>query len=125
MLGTETTHELQGFSYEDRQAFLPGLTEAMTQAGGWVLERRSTSATVVQLRMEIQLRGIVDLYAGLMGTGVELTRAAHTVLTELCLCRRYTGWTQWAGEVVTLNLELSFLEDASLNSLLNTGSAAA
>lgn len=121
----EMTRELQGYSYDDRQDVLPGLTTAMTQAGGWVLEKRATSATAVQFRVEIQLRGIVELYAGLMEMGVELTKATHTMLTELCLCRRYAGWTEWSGEVITLNLELSFLEELTLNSLLNTGAAAA
>lgn len=122
---TEMTRELQGYSYDDRQDVLPGLTTAMTKAGGWVLEKRTTSATAVQFRVEIQLRGIVELYAGLMEMGVELTKATHTMLTELCLCRRYAGWTEWSGEVITLNLELSFLEELTLNSLLNTGAAAA
>ena len=125
MMRTDTTRELQGFSYEDRQDVLPGLTAAMTEAGGWVLERRSTSATVVQFRVEIQLRGIVELYAGLMAMGVELTKATHTMLTELCLCRRYAGWTEWSGEVITLKLEVSFLEELTLSSLLNVGAAAA
>ena len=125
MSSKETTHDLFGFSYDDRQELLPGLTTAFTEAGGWLLERRSLSPTAMQFRVELQLDAIDELYAALMATGIELTRATHARLTELCTCWRYQAEAAQASQVVTLRLELNFLEDVTLNSLMTTGAALA
>jgi len=119
------THDLQGYSYEDRQGLLPTLTSALAQCGGWVLERKTTSATTMEFRIEIQLYGIVDLYSSLMATGVELTRNTHTTLTGLCTSRKHVAMSHRPTQVVSIRLELSFLEDVTLHSLLMTGSGAA
>ena len=125
MMSTEQTHGLHAFSYEDRHGMLPCLTTAFTQSGGWVLERKTTSATTMQFRFEIQLHSIVDLYAALVSTGVEFTRATHALLTELCTCRRHILQSARANQVLTLSLDLSFLEDVTLHSMLMTGSGMA
>ena len=125
MTDSEQTFEIHAFSYEERQGVLPGLTSAFTQSGGWVLERKSTSATTMQFRFEIQLHAIVELYAALVETGVEFTKTTHAVLTDLCTCRRHISRSARASQVLTLSLELSFLEDVTLHSLLSTGSGLA
>ena len=125
MLNLNETLDLQGYSYSDRQGLLPSLLTAFTQCGGWVLERKTTSATSVQFRLEIQLRSIVELYASLVGAGLELTRTTHALLTDLCTCRHNLNRTTHPNQVLTLRLELSFLEDVTLHSLLMTGSALA
>jgi hypothetical protein len=119
------THDLQGYSYEDRQGLLPNLTSAFTQCGGWVLERKTTSATTMEFRLEIQLHGILDLYSSLMASGVELTRATHGTLTGLCTSRKHISKSHRATQVVSIRLELSFLEDVTLHSLLMTGAGSA
>jgi hypothetical protein len=116
---------LQGYSYSDRQGLLPLLLTAFTQCGGWVLERKTISATTVEFRLEIQLRAIMDLYSSLAGAGVELTRNTHALLTDLCNCRHHQNRTTHPGQILTLRLELNFLEDVTLHSLLMTGSALA
>jgi hypothetical protein len=115
------SHDLQGFSYEDRQGLLPVLTSAFTQCGGWVLERKTTSASSVEFRLEIQLQSIVELYSSLVASGVELTRTTHDTLTALCTSRHNIARSHPATQVVSLRLELSFLEDITLHALLMTG----
>ena len=119
------TLDLQAYSYQDRYGLLPTLTMAFTHCGGWVLERKTTSATTMEFTLEIQLRGIVELYSSMIGAGVELTRTAHGTLTDLCTCRHHLARTAPATQVVSLRLELSFLEDVTLHSLLMTGSGLA
>jgi hypothetical protein len=119
------THDLQGYSYEDRQGVLSTLISAFTQCGGWVLERKTTSASAMEFRIEIQLQGIVELYALLVGTGLELTRATHDTLTALCTSRQYLLGLQQPNRVISIRLELNFLEDVTLHSLLMTGSGLA
>ncbi len=119
------TLDLQGYSYQDRQGFLPILTAAFTQSGGWVLNRKTLSASTMEFRIEIQLRAIVELYSSLVAAGLELTRTTHSTLTDLCTCRHHLALTAQPNQILSLRLELSFLEDVTLHSLLMTGSGAA
>jgi hypothetical protein len=61
----------------------------------------------------------------LVGTGLELTRSTHNTLTDLCTCRRHLALAAEPNQVLSLRLELSFLEDVTLHSLLMTGSGLA
>jgi hypothetical protein len=119
------THELQGFSYDDRRVLLSDLTSALTHCGSWVLERKSLSPTTMEFRLEIQLRGIVELYSSLVATGLELTRDTHNTLTALCVSRLHIQRSHRATQVLSIRLELSFLEDVTLHSLLSSGSPSA
>jgi hypothetical protein len=112
--------DIQGFSYEERRGLIPGLTSALADCGGWVLCRKSLSASMMELRFEIQLRSILDLYASIVSSGLELTRSGHLALTELCTCRKNLANPADLGQVVTIRLEISFLEDITLQSLLMT-----
>ena len=122
---TPDTLDLQGYTYLDRQGLLPSLLTAFSNCGGWVLDRKTTSATTVEFRLEIQLRAIIDLYSSLVGAGVELTRTTHSQLTDLCTCRHNLAHGGQTNQILTIRLELSFLEDVTLHSLLMTGSALA
>ena len=119
------TFELAGYSYGERATLLPALTSAFTQVGGWVLDRKTTSSNAVEFTIELQLRSVVELYSAIVAAGIELTRATHATLTGLCTCRRHTGYAVGLKEVLTLRLEVSFLEDITLHSLLMTGSGLA
>lgn len=117
--------DLQTFSYDDRANVLPVLLASLADCGGWVLDRRTLSPSVVELRLKVQLRSIVDLYGSIIATGLELTRASHLSLTDLCTCRKNAMTGTDLGQIVTLRLEISFLEDLTLHSLLAAGSAPA
>jgi len=126
------TLDLQGYSYLDRQGLLPTLITSFTHCGGWVLERKTVSANTIEFRLEIQLRAIVELYGSLIGAGIELTRNTHALLTDLCTCRHnlsraypVNGRAHASKQTLTIRLELSFLEDVTLHSLLMTGSGLA
>src|ERR1700760_2357347 len=73
--------DIQAFTYEQRHGLLPCLTSAFIGCGGWVLDRKTLSPTNMEFRVEIQLRAVLDLYAAILSTGVELTRAGHEALT--------------------------------------------
>jgi hypothetical protein len=109
---------IQSFTYEDRHGLLPGLAIAFTNCGGWVLDRKTTSPTKMEFQIEIQLRAILNFYAAILSHGIELTRAGHKVFTELCIRRNHQRTLTDLGQVVALRLEISFLEDTTLHSLL-------
>jgi hypothetical protein len=110
--------DIQGFSYEERHGLLPTLTSAFAECGGWILDRKTLSPTMMEFRVEIQLRAVVDLYSSILGSGLELTRSAHLGLTHLCTCRKNLCTPAELGKIVTIRIEISFLEDATLQSLL-------
>jgi hypothetical protein len=117
--------EIQSFSYEDRYGLLPSLTSALADCGGWILGRKTLSPSMMEIHVEIQLRAILELYASIVSSGLELTRAAHLALTDLCTCRRNLATSAELSQVVTVRLEISFLEDVTVQSLLMIGSTPA
>jgi hypothetical protein len=117
--------DIQAFTYEQRHGLLPDLTTAFSNCGGWILERKTLSPTNMEFRVEIQLQAILDLYAAIVSTGVELTRSGHETLTELCTRRKHLQLAAELGQIVTLRLEINFLDDVTLHSLLASGSGVA
>ena len=117
--------DIQAFTYEQRHGLLPLLTTAFSNCGGWMLERKTLSPTHMEFRIEIQLRSILDLYSAIVATGVELNRAGHHSLTGLCNHRRHLSLPTELGQIVAIRLELNFLDEMTLHSLLATGSALA
>lgn len=109
--------DIQGFSYEERHGLLPSLTTAFADCGGWILDRKTLSPTTMEFRLEIQLRAAVDLYSSILASGLELTRAGHLGLTHLCTCRKNLAAPSDLGQVITIRLEISFIEDATLHSV--------
>lgn len=118
------TVQIQGYSYAERQGLLPVLTRAVAQCGGWVLDRKMLSDSTLEIRVEVELRAALDLYAGMVAAGLELTRTGHMALTELCLCLKHVPLLD-ATQLITIRVEISFLEEANLHSLLMTGAAVA
>lgn len=112
--------DIQGFSYEERYGLLPNLTSALADCGGWILCRKTLSPNTMEFRLEIQLRAVFDLYATIVSSGLELTRSGHLALTDLCTCRKNFATPADLAQVVTIRLEISFLEDINLHSLLIT-----
>ena len=117
-----TSLEIQSFSYDERSGVLPGLIISLVDCGGWVLDRRTLSPSMIELKIEVQLRSILDLYSSIVAAGLELTRSSHIALTDLCTCRRNLTSLTDLGQVITVRLEISFLEEVTLHSLLNSGS---
>ncbi len=117
--------DIQAFTYEQRHGLLPLLTAAFSNCGGWILERRTLSPSHMEFRVELQLRAVLDLYAAIIATGVELTRSGHETLTELCTRRKHLHVTADLGQIVAIRLEITFLDDVTLHSLLASGSGLA
>jgi hypothetical protein len=111
--------DIQGFSYEERHGLLPTLASAFADCGGWILNRKTLSPTTMEFRIEIQLRAVVDLYSSILASGLELTRAGHLGLTHLCICRKNLSASADLGQIVTLRIEISFLEDDTLHALFS------
>lgn len=113
--------DIQAFTYEPRRGLLAELTAAFSECGGWVLERKTLPSSNTEFRIEIQLRAVLDLYAAIVGTGVELTRPGHAALTHLCTRRKHRKVAAELGQIVAIRLEINFLDHVTPYSLLSTG----
>jgi hypothetical protein len=116
---------LHGFSYEERRLVLPMVAEVVGSRGCWLKERHATSFSQVEFVFEMQLRSALDIYSGLIGTGLELIPASHSKLTSLCTVRRHDdGLRQGRQRLLSLRLEVSFLEDLECEMWLASGGLA-
>jgi hypothetical protein len=109
--------DIQGFSYEERYGLLPTLTSAFVDCGGWILDCKALSPCTMEFRVEIQLRAVVDLYSSIVASGLELTRSGHLGLTHLCTSAKNLCAPANHDQLVTIRIEISFLEDAILQSV--------
>lgn len=117
--------DIQGYSYEASEGLLRKLNRSLVNAGGWILDRRAISPTVYEFTVELELHSVLDLYAGLIAAGVELTRANHLALTDLCTCRLHLMGGNDVRQIIGLRVEISFLKQLTLQNLLSTGCSAA
>jgi hypothetical protein len=115
--------ELRGHSYDDHRRIIPALRETMSNCGAWVLEQRAVSPTQTELRFEIQLRSVFELYSGILAAGVELNRDSHVRMTGLCTVRDHNPRQAKRRRVITIRLELTFLEEDTPNAGLTVGLA--
>ncbi len=116
---------LQSFTYEGRRVILPALSDAMTHCGCWLLERNVVSYTQLDYIFELQQISMLDLYSELIGAGLELTRASHLELTTLCGLLAHNHTSTDRRRIVHVHLEVSFLEELDLKSILAPGAGLA
>jgi len=115
---SESTHppeipviELRGRSFEDHQEFVPSLLETMASCGCWLLKRRELPPNATELSFEVLLRSVFEVYSGLLSCGVELSRDSHTRMKSLCTVRDHNPHRARRRRILTLRLELIFVEE--------------
>jgi hypothetical protein len=102
---------LRGRSFEDHQEFVPMLLDTMASCGCWLLERREFPPNATELSFELLLRSVFELYSGLLSCGVELSRDSHTRMKSLCTVRDHNPHRARRRRVLTIRLELIFVEE--------------
>jgi hypothetical protein len=105
------TIELRGHTYEDHGEMVPTLLETMAACGCWLLEQRALSPTATELSFEMLLRSVFELYSGLLSSGVDLSRDSHIRMKSLCMVRDHNPHNAKRRRVITIRLELMFLEE--------------
>jgi hypothetical protein len=78
---------LTALSPDDPARTLRVLTGALLACGGWVLTRTQEKGAAA-LDFEFARAACVEIYAVLIGCGLELSRDSHLKLTELCHCTK-------------------------------------
>ncbi len=108
--------ELRGRSFEDRQEFVPELLDTMASCGCWLLEQRELPPNATEFRFEVLLRSVFELYSGLLSCGVELSRDSHTRMKSLCTVRDHNPHRARRRRILTIRLELIFVEELDCSS---------
>jgi hypothetical protein len=103
--------ELRGHTYEAHREIVPVLLDTMAGCGCWLLEQRVVSPNATELSFELQLRSVFELYSGLLSSGVELSRDSHIRMKSLCTVRDHNPHHAKRRRILTVRLELIFMED--------------
>lgn len=101
---------LRAFTYLQRTSILPELGVAIDNAGGWVLERRTLSADMLELAVEVGLSALSDVYAALVSAGLELTRESHRAITQQVTCGLHMRPRRTVSSILLLLVEMQFLD---------------
>ena len=112
--GTLWAIHLHAIALEAPDRLLRSVTGAIVSSGGWILSRSATDMGVLTLLFEFERLACVDIYSGLVGAGIELSRAGHLRFTELCQCT-CSGRKDCGTEIASIELEIQTcpLESAS------------
>jgi hypothetical protein len=83
----------------------------MGHCGGWVLERQVLPSGRVEFWFEAPLRAAMEIYSAIIGAGLEPNRAGHRDIAALCTLRKNLYQPAGRSRMVTLRLEISFLDE--------------
>lgn len=102
--------EVHSFSREELRLTLPRLHKVLVASGCWTFRCKQCGQQTVVYSFEVELGAVLDLYCGLVRSGLELTDLSHHALTELC-----TLWTHQAAlregiGPVSVQLSMSFVD---------------
>ncbi len=102
---------LRARSFEDCEEIVPILLNSMASCGCWLLERRDVPPNAIQFHFEVLLRSVFELYSGLLSCGVELSRDSHARMKSLCTVRDHNPHRAKRRRILTIRLELIFVEE--------------
>jgi hypothetical protein len=88
----------------------------IVRCGGWVLSRGISDSGTLTMLFEFQRDACVDIYSGLVGAGLELTRTGHLRFTELCQCTR-NNRGGCGTEIASIDLEIRTYPNARTTSM--------
>ena len=101
---------MRGFTYCNRTEIVPELGVAIDHAGGWVLERRTLSASTLELALEVGLNCLTDIYAAFVRSGLELSRDSHRAIAQRVTCGLHMRPRRGVSSIVLTFLEIQFLD---------------
>ncbi len=97
---------IHGYSPLETPQLQMRLMDQILDSNGWVLEEKQLSPFSYEIRFELELGNIVEMYSALQRTGVQLTRVAHQAMTEICLCRKHLPEQEFQMVIITLRVGL-------------------
>jgi len=103
-----------GFSLEERTVMLPRLYKVFAGCGCWAVSYRRIGRRAVEYSFETELGAVMELYCGLVQTGLEMTEVSHRALTELCVLRTHEHMLRRTRcitpRMVSVRLRMNFVD---------------
>jgi hypothetical protein len=97
--------QMKAASIEEPLRLVKSLTGAILACGGWVLSRGANDRGTVNMLFEFERQTCVEIYSVLIAAGIDLSRAGHIRLTELCQCTSSHPW-ECGTEIASVDLEI-------------------
>ncbi len=104
---------INGYSPLESPKLQIKLVDQIVDSSGWVLEERQISPISYQIRFELEMSNIVEMYSALQRAGVQFPRTAQRALTEMCLCQKYLPDPEQT-HILTITLRVGTLQDENL-----------
>ena len=96
---------LEAIALDDPDRLMRSLTGTIVGCGGWILSRATSDSGTIALLFEFERHACMDIYSGLVGAGIELSRNGHLRFTELCQCT-HSGPLDCSAEIASIDLEI-------------------
>ncbi len=100
---------LKSLTRQPIDAILPNLVELVALHGGWLLGRKPTSPTSVELELDLRLCSVFEIYSALLASGLELNRDAHVTLVGFCASLWHTEWSLARNRALSFRLEIRYV----------------
>lgn len=95
-------------SQVDAGRLVQRLTGGIFGCGGWVLSRAANQDGFVHMAFEFERHSCEDIYSLLVAAGLDISRAGHCRMTELCQCTRMSN-LDCREDIVSVDLEIETL----------------
>ena len=96
---------LEAIALEDPDLLMQNLAGVIAGCGGRILSRATSDTGNMALLFEFERHACMDLYSGLVGAGVQLSRNGHLRLTELWQCTQ-SGPPDYGSEIAGIDLDI-------------------
>lgn len=112
-------------TWEQRGRVLRALALALHTSGCWLSNQKQLAVSQMEFLFEMRLSSSLDVYSAMMAAGLELSHSGHAQMTNLCMMRRHkTKHKVELGSVITVRLQVSFLEEGDLELGMGTAGLA-
>jgi hypothetical protein len=78
--------KLRALSADEPQRIVRFLTGVLLACGGWILTRSTHGTELAELDFEFARGCNMEIYAALVGSGLELTTDSHRQMAQFCHC---------------------------------------
>ena len=104
---------IHGYSPLEPPQLQVRLVDQILDCSGWVLEEKQLTPFSYQIRFELELGNMMDMYGALQRTGVLLTQTAHRALTEMCLCQKHLPEPEQM-QIVSITLRVGLIQEENI-----------
>lgn len=104
---------IHGYSPLESPQLQVRLVDHILDCRGWVLDEKQVTPLSYQIRFELELYNIVEMYSALQRAGLLLTQTAHRALTEMCLCQKHLPERE-QYQIVTVSLRVGLVQEENM-----------